>query len=133
MTDVFTKKKRSQIMSKISGKNTKPELAVRKMLFRLGYRFRLHDKTLPGSPDIVLKRIKTAIFVNGCFWHKHNCGKNVGPKKNSVFWSKKLNENVHRQKENITKLKLLGWRLLILWECQINKQNKLETILLKGL
>lgn len=133
MTDVFTKKKRSQIMSKISGKNTKPELAVQKTLFQLGYRFRLHDKTLPGSPDIVLKRIKTAIFVNGCFWHKHNCGKNVVPKRNSVFWSKKLNENARRQKTNITKLKLLGWRPLILWECQINKQNKLEKILLKGL
>ena len=133
MTDVFTKKKRSQIMSKISGKNTKPELAVRKTLFRLGYRFRLHDKTLPGSPDIVLKGIKTAIFVNGCFWHKHNCGKNVVPEKNSVFWSKKLNENVRRQKENVTKLKLLGWKPFILWECQIRKQNKLEKILLKGL
>lgn len=133
MTDVFTKKKRSQIMSQISGKNTKPELAVRKTLFQLGYRFRLHDKTLPGSPDIVLKRIKTAIFVNGCFWHKHDCGKNVSPNENPVFWSKKLKENVNRQKTNITKLKLLGWKPLILWECQINKSNRLENTLLKRL
>lgn len=120
-------------MSQISGKNTKPELTVRKTLFQLGYRFRLHDKTLPGSPDIVLKRIKTAIFVNGCFWHKHDCGKNISPNENSVFWSKKLKENVNRQKTNITKLKLLGWKPLILWECQINKSNRLENTLLKRL
>ncbi len=133
MTDTFTPQKRSEIMSRIIGKNTSPEIAVRKILYKLGFRYRLHDRKLSGKPDIVIRRLKTVIFINGCFWHKHNCGKNVSPNTNVAFWSKKLNENVRRQKEDIVMLRKSGWKPLIFWECQTKKQGKLTNLLLKRL
>jgi len=120
-------------MSRIAGKNTKPEVVVRKVLFSLGYRYRLHVSKLPGKPDIALGKQKTAIFINGCFWHKHNCGKNVKPSTNIEFWRNKLDKNVRRQKENIKKLTYLGWKPVIIWECQTKKQNQLINLLHKRL
>jgi DNA mismatch endonuclease (patch repair protein) len=126
MADIFDKEKRSQIMSKISGKDTKPELIIRKALFSEGYRYRLHRKDLPGNPDIVFPSRKKVIFVNGCFWHGHNCKKAVLPTTNRSFWENKLTGNKVRDKRNLTKLNAMGWKSLVIWQCQI-KKNTLET------
>lgn len=113
---------RSEIMSQIRSKNTKPELVVRKALHRLGFRFRLHRRELPGSPDIVLPKYHTAIFVNGCFWHQHTlCGGNRIPATHREYWSLKLQRNVDRDKKNLRKLRRQGWSVLVLWECQLKK------------
>ena len=121
MADIFNKKKRSQIMGRISGKDTKPELIIRKALFSEGYRYRLHRKDLPGSPDIVFPSLKKVIFVNGCFWHGHNCKKAALPTTNKRFWKKKLTGNKERDKLNLLKLKKEGWKVLIIWQCEIKK------------
>jgi len=113
-------------MSAIKSKNTKPEIAVRKMLHALGYRFRLHRKDLPGSPDIVLPKYKTVIFVHGCFWHRHeNCKYATSPKTREEFWENKFNANIKRDLEVQKEIKNIGWKSIILWECEINK-NILE-------
>lgn len=113
-------------MSQIKGKDTKPEMIVRSLIHRLGFRFRLHQKNLPGKPDIVLARHKKIIFVHGCFWHMHNCKKGKStPQSNVVFWRKKRTGNMKRDKRNIDILKSLGWEVLILWECQIKKPEVL--------
>ena len=125
MADIFNKKKRSKIMSKITGKNTKPELTIRKALFSEGYRYRLHRKDLPGNPDIVFPIRKKVVFVNGCFWHGHNCKKAVLPVTNKSFWEKKLTGNKERDKRNLIKLKAIGWESFVIWQCQI-KKNTLE-------
>ena len=117
---------RSRNMSAIKSKNTKPEIAVRKLLHSMGYRFRLHRKDLPGSPDIVLPKYKTVIFVHGCFWHRHqNCKYASNPKTRREFWEKKFKENIERDKKTQEKLKNLGWKTNIVWECEIKKQDKL--------
>tara|TARA_B100000925_G_scaffold264554_1_gene223152 strand:+ start:97 stop:516 length:420 start_codon:yes stop_codon:yes gene_type:complete len=117
---------RSRNMSAIKSKNTKPEIIVRKLLHSKGYRFRLHKKDLPGSPDIVLPKYKTVIFVHGCFWHRHqNCKYASNPKTRREFWEKKFKENIERDKKTQKKLKNLGWKTKILWECEIKKQDKL--------
>ena len=126
MADIFDKKKRSQIMGRISGKNTKPELIIRKALFSEGYRYRLHRKDLPGNPDIVFPNRKKVIFVNGCFWHGHSCKKAALPTTNKRFWKKKLTGNKERDKRNLAKLKTMGWETLTIWQCEI-KKNTLET------
>lgn len=132
--DVFTKEKRSQIMSRISGKNTKPEIAVRSLLHRLGYRFRLHRKDLPGKPDIILPKHKKVIFVHGCFWHGHkDCSRSKRPSTNESFWRKKLDRNIKRDKENIDSLKQLGWQVLIIWTCEVKDGNKLKDKILSFL
>lgn len=128
MSDVFSPEFRSHIMAKISSKNTRPELIVRKLLHSKGYRFRLHRKDLPGNPDIVLPKYKKIIFVHGCFWHSHNCkfGTRI-PKTNTEYWVKKLKNNSIRDKINIEKLISLGWKVLIIWECttkDIDRTNK---------
>lgn len=120
MADVHTKKQRSYNMSRIRSKNTKPELIVRSWLHKQGYRFRLHDKTLPGKPDIVLKKYKTVIFVNGCFWHGHkNCKYYVVPKTRTKWWLEKINGNIARDKKYQRELKKLGWKVINIWECRI--------------
>src|ERR1039457_627964 len=120
MTDVFTKSKRSEVMSRIKGRNTKPELAVRSLLHRMGYRFRLHKADLPGKPDIVLSRYKTVIFVHGCFWHRHkDCRFAYTPKSRTEFWLKKLESNVIRDIQVKSDLELLGWRVITVWECEL--------------
>ena len=111
--------KRSSIMSSVRSKNTKPEMYVRSMLHNNGLRFRLHSKNLPGSPDIVLSRLKTAIFVNGCFWHGHNCPKGRRPASNLDFWNEKLDQNLRRDEENHASLREMGWRVIVIWECEI--------------
>lgn len=118
----ISQKKRSVIMSAIRSKNTKPELYVRKLLHSLGYRFRLHRKGLPGSPDIVFTSRKKVVFVHGCFWHQHfdeRCRSSTMPSSNRSYWKKKLQRNVDRDKQNQHDLAELGWSYLILWECEL--------------
>lgn len=114
MTDVHTKEQRSFNMSQIRDKNTKPEIIIRSIIHRMGFRFRLHDKNLPGKPDIVLPRHKKVIFVHGCFWHLHNCkyGR-VKPATNVNFWRTKRLSNKKRDKENLTELRKLGWKSVV--------------------
>ena len=106
-------------MSSVRSKNTKPEMYVRSMLHNNGLRFRLHRKDLPGSPDIVLLKFKTAIFVNGCFWHGHGCPKGHRPASNLDFWNEKLDQNLRRDEANYAALRDMGWRVIIIWECEV--------------
>ena len=116
---------RSRNMSAIKSKNTKPEIKVRKVLHSMGYRFRLHRKDLPGSPDIVLPKYKTVIFVHGCFWHRHeNCKYATTPKTRKEFWEKKFRENINRDNLNQANLSLKGWKIIIIWECQLKGDIK---------
>ena len=115
---------RSRNMSAIKSKNTKPEIAVRKLLHSMGYRFRLHRKDLPGSPDIVLPKYKTVIFVHGCFWHRHeNCKYASTPKTRQEFWEAKFRENINRDKLNQENLSSKGWKIIIVWECEIKDKD----------
>jgi len=125
MTDVLTPEQRRKCMASIKGRDTKPEVIVRKMAHALGYRYSLHRKDLPGKPDLVFSRFKKVIFVHGCFWHKHRCryGR-VQPKTNAAFWSSKLESNRLRDLKNRKMLKKMGWGTLIVWECWTNDQNK---------
>jgi len=116
-------------MSRIRSKDTKPEIAVRSMLHRSGYRFRLHVKNLPGKPDIVLPKYNTVIFVNGCFWHRHrSCKYAYNPKTHFQFWRKKFKDNVVRQKAIIKKLNNLGWKVKIVWECETSRENYISQL-----
>ena len=116
-------------MSQIKGKNTKPEELVRKYLFSQGLRYRKNDKRLPGSPDIVLPKYKTVIFINGCFWHGHKgCKYFVWPKSNVDFWKEKISQNIMRDNNKIAQLEESGWRVLIVWECELKKQIKDKTL-----
>ena len=121
--DIVSKKKRSIMMSNIRAKNTKPELVVRKYLSSKGFRYRIHDKKLPGIPDIVIKKKSIAIQVRGCFWHGHRCHLTSYPKTNRSFWKKKISDNRKRDKKNDRKIRRLGYRLLIIRECKIRKNN----------
>jgi len=133
MADVHSKKVRSYNMSQIKGKNTKPELIVRKYLHSNGFRYRLYDKKLPGKPDIVLPKYKTVIFIHGCFWHKHdNCKYFVVPKTRTQWWLDKINKNVTNDLTNYEKLKKLNWNIIIIWECDLKpdiKENTLNRLL----
>lgn len=130
MADKFSRQKRSQIMSRIKGTDTKPEKRVRSCLHRMGYRFRLHAGNLPGKPDIVLPRHKKVIFVHGCFWHGHKeCKRSALPKINHDFWQQKIDGNILRDQRVIAELKSLGWCVLIVWECQAKNPDNLKTIL----
>lgn len=122
MSDIFSKEKRSNIMSNIHSKETKPEVLVRKFLFSKGFRFRKNVTQLPGTPDIVLKKYKTIIFINGCFWHGHNCKKASLPQTNYEFWKKKIDENKKRDTININQLKIFGWNIILLWQCEIKNK-----------
>lgn len=125
--DKISEEKRSWNMSRIQGKNTKPEITVRSMLFKMGYRFRIHRRDLPGSPDIVLSRLRTAIFVHGCFWHRHiGCQFAYSPKSRVHFWEKKFKENIRRDCLNIEQLSELGWRVFVIWECETRDLIKLS-------
>ncbi len=120
MADVHSPEVRSYNMSKIRGTDTKPEVAVRKYLFSRGFRYRKNVKKLPGSPDIVLHKYHTCIFVNGCFWHKHNgCKFFVWPKSNADFWKQKIETNVSRDKKNYELLAEDGWNVDVIWECEL--------------
>lgn len=123
--DILSKKKRSECMSKIRSKNTKPELALRKALFARGFRYRVNDTKLPGKPDIVLPKYKTIIFLHGCFWHRHEeCKYAYTPKTNTKFWINKITCNTERDKVHLQKLTALGWHVLTVWECEIRHEYK---------
>ena len=117
--DTLTPEQRSRLMSRVKGKDTKPEKTVRSLLHSLGYRFRLHRKNLPGSPDIVLPRYRTVVFVHGCFWHRHiGCAKATMPKSHVHYWHNKFAENVERDRLKEEALRQLGWRVIVVWQCQ---------------
>lgn len=119
MSDIFERAKRSEIMSRIRGRDTTPELVVRRIAHRLGFRFRLHRKDLPGSPDIVFPRYRAIIMVHGCFWHRHpGCKYAYTPKTRVHFWRKKFEGNVVRDRRNALMLSELGWRTMVIWECE---------------
>ena len=122
MPDVHTQKQRSYNMSRISGKDTKPEVLVRKYLFSKGFRYRKNDIRLPGKPDIVLAKYKTVIFVNGCFWHGHEgCRYFVWPNNNAEFWRAKISGTIERDKKTYSQLNQLGWHVIVIWECELKK------------
>lgn len=119
----------SKIMRSVRSKNTKPEIVVRKMIRNLGFYYRLHAKELPGKPDIVLRKSKKVVFVNGCFWHGHGCGKGRLPKSNVDFWSEKIERNCARDKTNLAELSKDGWQCLVVWQCEIkNTKPLMKTI-----
>lgn len=125
--DRVTPEKRSLIMAQVKGSDTRPEKIVRSLLHRMGYRFRLHRKDLPGSPDIVLPKFHTAIFVNGCFWHRHpNCKRASTPAANAAYWQKKFDRNVERDKLSKAALECAGWHVLVIWECEIKDTMALQ-------
>lgn len=127
MADIFDKKKRSEIMSRIMARNTAPELAVRSLLHRMGYRFRLHQANLPGKPDIVLSRYRTVILVHGCFWHRHRgCRFAYTPKSRPDFWLRKLESNIVRDRQVKAKLTRLGWYVITVWECELRSLDRLS-------
>lgn len=127
MSDVLTREQRALNMSRIRGKDTKPEMVVRRMVHGLGFRYRLHVRELPGNPDIVLPRHHSIIFVHGCFWHSHVCryGR-VKPATHASFWQQKRSETVLRDRKNLRALRRLGWRILVVWECWLREPLSLE-------
>lgn len=129
--DTVSALQRSLNMSRIRSKDTKPELTVRSILHRLGYRFRLHRKDLPGRPDVVLPKHKKAILVHGCFWHGHTCKLASKPKSNEVYWSGKILKNKERDARNLVALEALGWAVLELWECDVRRMDGLEDQIIK--
>ena len=119
MADILTREERSELMGRIRGVDTKPELWVRRALHARGYRFRTHVRELPGCPDLVFSRRRAAIFVHGCFWHRHGCRKTYDPKSRKEFWESKFASNVKRDKRDQQELAEAGWRVFIVWECEI--------------
>ena len=129
MRDRLTKERRSWNMSRIRGKDTKPEMVVRSLLHRLGYRFRLHGKGLPGRPDIVLARHRVVVLVHGCFWHGHEgCKDFAPPKTRTEWWLNKISGNKKNDAKTIAQLEETGWRVVIVWECELTPKNREKTI-----
>jgi DNA mismatch endonuclease, patch repair protein len=127
--DVYSPEKRSAVMARVRAVNTKPELVVRRRLHALGFRFRLHARDLPGTPDIVLPRYRSVIFVHGCFWHGHTaCPKAKLPSSNTQFWTKKIARNVERDKDACSVLKRNGWRVFLIWECGLANKRSFEQL-----
>lgn len=127
--DNHSKEVRSYNMSQIRSKNTKPEELVRRTLFAAGFRYRKNDKRLPGHPDIVLPKYKTVIFVNGCFWHGHEgCRYFVWPKSNTEYWHLKIKRNIERDEQTYILLQKIGWRVLIVWECELKREKRDDTL-----
>ena len=130
MADVLTTEQRRRCMSQVKSKNTKPEMLVRSYLHAKGFRFRLHKKDLPGKPDIVLPRYKTAIFVNGCFWHGHEgCSYAALPSTNKEFWETKISQNRERDERTYEKLHSMGWNVIVIWQCQLKQKTKEQTLI----
>ena len=131
MTDTLSAERRSWNMSRISGRNTAPEIRMRSLLHRAGFRFRLHAAGLPGKPDIVLRRYKTVVFVHGCFWHRHGgCRKATTPSTRQDFWQSKFNATIERDRRNTFELNAMGWRVITVWECELEKnpEQVIETV-----
>ncbi|WP_084355942.1 very short patch repair endonuclease [Novosphingobium lentum] len=122
MTDVVSPEVRSRMMSGIRGKNTRPELMLRQALHALGFRYRLHAPELPGKPDLAFPKHQAIIQVHGCFWHRHGCDKTSIPSSNSEFWQKKFERNIERDREVELQLRELGWRVGVVWECEIGRR-----------
>ncbi|MFA4852597.1 MAG: very short patch repair endonuclease [Bacteroidales bacterium] len=129
MADVHDKKTRSYNMSQIKGKNTKPEMLVRKFLFANGFRYKLHDKKLPGKPDLVFPKLRTVIFIHGCYWHGHeNCKYFILPKTRSVWWLKKIQSNKQRDMDNFLKIRNKNWKVITIFECELKPKVKEKTL-----
>lgn len=129
MADRIDSERRSWNMSRIRSKNTKPEILLRKALHVMGFRYRLHDRKLPGSPDFVFPKYKAVIFVHGCFWHRHGCKATATPLTNQEFWLKKFADTITRDKRNIQDLLDCGWRVAIVWECVLRGKKELPDII----
>jgi DNA mismatch endonuclease (patch repair protein) len=127
MTDRISPEHRSWNMSRIRGKDTRPEMLVRSLLHRMGYRFRLHCSALPGKPDIILPKHRIALFVHGCFWHRHGCKFSYTPKTRKEFWKRKFKRNVARHEEVTHDLLALGWHVVTVWECEADHADKLRS------
>jgi DNA mismatch endonuclease (patch repair protein) len=128
MADTVDKQTRSRIMAQVTGKNTKPEIMVRRLLWRMGFRYRLYDKYLAGKPDIVFTKKKKVIFVHGCFWHGHcGCKRAKLPESNAEYWRTKIQSNIERDAANTAKLQAAGWQVLILWECELKDMDELRS------
>ncbi len=124
-TDIFSKKKRSEIMRAVKSRDTKPEIRIRKALFAKGFRYRLNDRRLPGSPDLVFPKHGAVLFVHGCFWHGHGCARGRRlPKTNAVYWREKIARNIQRDRSAIAALRRLGWRVKISWECDLKDAER---------
>ncbi len=128
MSDTMTQEQRHRCMSHIRGRDTKPELLVRRYLWRKGYRYRLYDRRLPGRPDIIMRQRRTVIFVNGCFWHGHDCDKFRMPKSNTEFWQQKIERNRRRDRSNRLALKAMGFNVITVWECELTPKKRLMTL-----
>ncbi len=127
MADTMTPEERSERMSRVRSRNSKPEMRVRSLVHRLGFRYRLHNKMLPGKPDIVLTRHKKVILIHGCYWHQHGvCRPLAIPENNPDFWRKKFAENLERDRRNLEELAELGWQVLVVWECETKDAEGLE-------
>ena len=126
MADTLTRAERSALMARIRGTDTKPEVFVRSALHRAGFRFRLHGRTLPGRPDIVLPKHRTVVFVHGCFWHRHGCALSSEPATRRAFWREKFARNVARDKRTAAALRRAGWRVLTVWECSLRTAARRE-------
>ena len=122
MADIISKAKRSHVMAQVRSKNTRPEIITRRAIHAAGFRFRLHQKSLPGSPDIVLSRYKTVVFVNGCFWHWHGCKASRMPSTNRPYWESKINRNVERDRTTYVALEAEGWSIRTVWECELSRE-----------
>ncbi|WP_318248642.1 very short patch repair endonuclease [Geomonas subterranea] len=132
MVDRISLERRSWNMSRIRSKNTKPEVRVRSLLHRMGYRFRIHSRNLPGTPDIVLPRYKKVVFVHGCFWHRHpGCIEASRPKTNSAFWEEKISRNLLRDRRHVDSLEKLGWTVVVIWECDVKGTDETLSSFLK--
>lgn len=127
MTDIFTTEKRSKIMRNIKSKDTRPEMAVRRLIYSMGYRYRLYGKGLPGKPDLVFRKKQRVLFIHGCFWHQHEgCKKSHIPRSNLDYWLPKLEKTKIRDKEHLQNLENDGWQVLVIWECQLKDIEGLE-------
>lgn len=132
--DKVSKEQRSRNMAAVPSKNSKPELEARRQLHRLGYRFRLHRKDLPGTPDIVLPKYRLCIFVHGCFWHRHaGCKRTTTPASNAAFWRQKFERNQNRDAEARVLLELLGWRVAVIWSCETASEESLDVAIRRAL
>jgi DNA mismatch endonuclease (patch repair protein) len=131
--DNLTKEERSVVMSKVRSKDTKPELTIRYIIHKAGYRYRLHKKSLPGKPDLVFASLRKIINVNGCFWHGHSCKAGRIPKSNVQFWINKIEANKARDRKNMRKLNRLGWSVKTIWECQTKDEVRVKNRLLRYL
>lgn len=132
--DSLTPRERSTLMSLVRSKDTRPELIIRRLVHSLGYRFRLHRRDLPGTPDLVFPRLRRVVFVHGCFWHQHSCvNGNRMPRSRVAFWRAKLEGNTARDRLAVTRLRRMGWRVLTVWECQMKSRERLKNRLVRFL